>query len=135
VDLELVNGHHIYVRFDLPSCGTTGHAFDVSFILAHYSDIILDGKGDMGIDRVKEIARAIADALNLKKEVKGTEIYRQANLSMDVQWALSIGDKRKALTHLDDLLNTIGDYPEAQPLWSDWLHLAVKLATIGSSPE
>lgn len=137
VDLELVNGHHIYVRFDLPSCGTNGHAFDVSFILTHYSDVILDDRGDMGIDKVKEIARAIADALNLKKEVKATEVYRQANLSMDVQWALSMGDKYKALSHLDELLNSLISYRSdlARELWDGWLDLALKMCKISSSPE
>lgn len=141
VGIELVNGHHIFARFDLDSCGTAGYVFDTSFILSEYGEVILDGREDLETHLyVNEIAEAIADVLNSKKEIKAQEIYRQAELSVKVEYALSLEDKITALTHLDELLDSLNNEEyrastAAQELWGGWLELAVKLASIGSSSE
>lgn len=125
-DLQLASGHHIVVRFDLPSTGVTGYRFDAEAVISLCGEHILaDIDKDYG--EYLNVASTIADVLNQKVDAEAKRVLGEVRMSLSLLDALDAEDWMGAALILEGLTDSLICHGEhANRIWGSWVNLAVE---------
>jgi hypothetical protein len=122
VNLPLVNGNHILVRFDLNSSGANGYRFNEQNVERSFGQLILGDRTDIDIEMYLSTCDSIAWRLNSEIDEVAIDCIGHARQSLYLLDALENGDRlaAKALgIRLGESLLRYGTH--ADRIWGNWL--------------
>ena len=122
VNLPLVSGNHIVVRFDLNSTGATGYRFNEQNVERSFGQLILGDRKDIPIEEYLAVCDAIAWRLNADIDEVAIDCLGHARMSLYLLDALEIGDRLAAKAvgiRLGESLMRYGTH--ADRIWGNWL--------------
>ena len=121
IDMQMADGYHIVLRFDLPSTGLTGYRFDAEEVVKRFGEHILADK-ETNYGEHLNVASTIAEVLNERMDAVALAVFEQCCMSLSLLDALDAQDyvlARLIGLRLGESLVVFGE--QADNLWGDWL--------------
>ena len=122
VNLPLVSGQHIVVRFDLDSTGVTGYRFNEQNVEREFGQLILGDRKNINIEEYLSLCATVADVLNDKVDQVAVDCLRHARESLYLLDALDNKDWEGVKRHGINLgVGLIAYGSHADKVWGNWL--------------
>jgi len=122
VNLPLVSGRLIVVRFDLNSSGEDGYRFNEQNVERQFGQMILGDRKDIHLEDYLSTCDSIAHVLNERIDAVALDCLGHARQSLILLDALDNGDRYGAKSTGIVLGTKLLDYgTHADRIWGNWL--------------